>query len=37
MVLAIVMLLQYQLISKRILNNIPLGENYFYSEMIMHT
>ena len=33
----IVMLPLYQLIDKRILYNIPIGEEYFYSEMIMHT
>ena len=37
MVLAIVMLPLYWLMGKRILYNIPIGENYFYSEMIMHT
>ena len=31
------MLPLYQLINKRILYNIPIGEKYFYSEMIMHT
>ena len=31
------MLLFYWLIGKRILYNIPIGEKYFYSEMIMHT
>ena len=33
----IAMLPLYQLIGKRILYNIPIGEKYFYSEMIMHT
>ena len=33
----IAMLLLYQLIDKRILCNIHIGEEYFYSEMIMHT
>ena len=33
----IAIILLYHLISKRILYNIPIGENYFYSEMIMHT
>ena len=40
MVLAIAfiaMLPLYQLIGKRILYNIPIGENYFYSNMIMDT
>ena len=36
-IMLIAMLLLYQLIGKRILYNIPIGENYFYSKMIMHT
>ena len=31
------MLLLYWLIGKRILYNIPIGEEYFYSKMIMHS
>ena len=33
----IVMLPLYQLIGKRILFNIPIEENYFYSKMITHS
>ena len=33
----IVMLPLYWLIEKKILYDIPIVENYFYSEMIMHT
>ena len=36
-IMLIAMLLLYQLIGKRILYNIPIGEKYFYSKMIMHT